>query len=191
MKRPLFRIRPSGNREAGLTLIEVMFAGAVLVAGFMGLFGLFLTAIASNNRNKLDSTSTMLAQAIVENINSVLTRPGINLASCSGNNCLDTFSDCTGTVHTMTTATGGVALNGTQIDFTQTNPPALYQMDYVVCDANTQSTYDVRWNIQTVTGSSNLGSTYLVTVGVRKKGQGSGGNLYFALPVNLRTYVAN
>jgi Tfp pilus assembly protein PilV len=189
MKRKLRR-----SAEQGSTLVEVMIAGVILVVGFMGLFGLMITAIASNNRNRLDSTATMLGQAVIENINAVLVRPGANLDTCDATNptCVDYFPDCAGNNQEIDSSVGGATLSGTQIDWTQTMSSAdHHHMDYVVCNVGSQAVYDVRWNIQTVTTSTYMGSTYLVTVGVKKKGQGDGGAKYFALPVTLRTYVAN
>lgn len=169
------RRKTQKNAEAGLTMLELMVAGVVVIVGFMAALGLVLTAIASNNRNRMDSTGTMLAQAVVENVSSVLVGSGsYNLTDCAGN------------TWTINTALGGAALSGTQIDFTQSAVPANYYMNYVVCNANSQSTYDVRWNIQNVTTN-----TYLITVGVKMKGSTINGNKFFAFPVNLRTYVAN
>jgi len=169
------RTKRRTNRQAGLTMIEVMVAAAVIVVGFMATLGLVLTAIASNNRNRMDSTGTMLAQAVVENISSVLVGSGTdNLTDCAGNNW------------TINTAVGGATMSGSQIDFTQSSPPSEYFMNYAVCNVGSQNTYDVRWNIQTVTSN-----TYLITVGVKMRGAGTGGSKFFALPVTLRTYVSN
>jgi len=145
----------------------------VMTIGFMGLIGLVATAIASNNRNKLDSTATMLTQAVVEQVNSTIV--GTGTAS---------LSDCTGTSWNIATAAGGAALSGANIDFTQTSVPADYSMTFAVCPVAQQTKYDVRWNIQRITSE-----TYLVTVGARMLGTGRGGTKYFALPVTLRTYV--
>jgi Tfp pilus assembly protein PilV len=193
MKR-IIRRKLCRNPEEGTTLIEVMIAGVILVVGFMGLFGLMLTAIASNNRNKMDSTGAMLGQAVVENINAVLVRPGANLATCDATNptCVDYFPDCAGTNQEIDSSVGGANLSGTQIDWTQTMASTdHHHMDYVVCNVGKQALYDVRWNIQSVTSSTYMGSTYLVTVGVKKKMEGTGGTKYLALPITLRTYVSN
>jgi Tfp pilus assembly protein PilV len=174
------RRRPHGtkkNSEAGTTLIELMMAAVVVVIGFAGTLALVLTAIASNNRNRTDSTGTMIAQAIVENISSVLVGSGT-----------DNLTDCAGNPWTINTAVGGANLSGSQIDFTQaqTSITAHYYMNYVVCNVNSQTTYDVRWNVQTVTSN-----TYLITVGVKQKNSNLTGNKFFALPVNLRSYISN
>jgi len=164
------------NREAGLTMIEVLFGAVVMTIGFMGLIGLVVTAIASNNRNKLDSTSTMLTQAVVEQINSTII--GTGTAS---------ISDCNGTTWNIATAVGGATLNGANIDFSQatSSVPTGYQMDFAVCPVAQANHYDVRWNVQQVTSD-----VYLITVGARLRGQGTTSNKYFALPVTLRTYAA-
>lgn len=163
------------NPQGGISIIELMFAAAVVVVGFMATLGLVLTAIASNNRNRMDSTGTMLAQAVVENVSSTLVGIGSN-----------TLTDCAGNTWTINTALGGASLSGTSIDFTQSSPPSNYYMNYVVCNVGSQQTYDVRWNVQGITSD-----TYLVTVGVKPRNSNTTGNKFFALPVNLRTYVSN
>ena len=169
------RSKSRKSSEAGLTMIELMIAAAVVVVGFMATLGLVLTAIASNNRNRMDSTGTMLAQAVVENVSSVLVGSGT-----------DTLTDCAGNSWTISTVVGGATVSGSQIDFTQATPPTNYYMNYVVCNVGSQQTYDVRWNVQEVTSD-----TYLVTVGVKPKNNNINGNKFFAFPVNLRTYVSN
>src|SRR2546428_10200550 len=106
------------SSEAGITTIEALMAGAILVIGSISMLTLIVSAIATNNRNKIDSTQTMLATSILEQINS--TRIG------SGTS---TLKDCVGTTWTMDTGSTGAALSGTKIDFTQTNPPAGYYMN--------------------------------------------------------------
>ena len=172
MFRTFRRRRP--GRQDGISMIELMIAGVVMVVGFLGLMVLITTAIATNNRNRLDSTGTMLAQAVMEQVKSTI--PGAGSS---------TLSDCNGTTHTINTAAGGAPLTGGAVDFTQT-AVTNYSMDYVVCVGTVQTTYDVRWNIAAV------GGNYLVTVSSRLKGQGTSTNLkYFALPVTLRAYMAN
>ena len=75
------------------------------------------------------------------------------------------------------------------IDFSQqiAAVPAGFAMQWVDCDPNgQQTTYDVRWNVMTVTA----GSTRMITASARRivpDVQGPGGNLYFAIPVTLRS----
>ena len=162
------------NPEAGLTMLEVLFGAVVMTIGFMGLIGLVVTAIASNNRNKLDSTATMLTQAVVEQINSTIIGTGTA-----------TITDCNGTTWNIATSIGGAALSGANIDFSQTAPPTNYHMDFAVCPVGQANHYDVRWNVQQMTSD-----VYLITVGARLRGQGTTSNKFFALPVTLRTFAS-
>ncbi len=56
---------------AGMSLLELMIACLVLVVGLLGGMILITTTIANNNRNKWDSTGTLLAQKTLEAIASV------------------------------------------------------------------------------------------------------------------------
>jgi Tfp pilus assembly protein PilV len=165
--------------EAGITMIETLLAASILVIGSLGMIGLIVGSIASNNRNKIDSTQTMLAEAVLEQINSTFNGTGSSdLVDCAGTSW---------TIDTTVTSMGsaGAQLNGTSIDFTQTSPPAGYFMNYVVRTPCTsagvlQGTYDVRWHLDQI-GTS---ETYLLTVGAKLKNHGEG-NMFFSLPVNL------
>ena len=46
--------------QAGITMVEVMLAGVILVITSLGMVGLLIGSIATNNRNKMDSTQSML-----------------------------------------------------------------------------------------------------------------------------------
>jgi Tfp pilus assembly protein PilV len=160
------------RRQSGVTMIELMVAGVVMTVGFLGMMILITTAIATNNRNRLDSTGTMLGQAVMEQIKSTI------VGSSSS-----TLSDCAGNTFTIDSAVGGATLSGAVVDFSAaavTN----YSMFYVVCNGAQQTTYDVRWNV------SSVGNNYMVTVSSRMKGQGTDLK-YFALPVTLRAYLGN
>src|SRR5215469_15778346 len=107
-------------------MIETMMAGFILVIGSLSMIALIINSIASNNRNKIDSTQTMLASSILEQINSTFITSGTSsLIDCSGNSwAINTgFPD---------TGSSGAALSGNSIDWTETSPPAGYHMDYVV-----------------------------------------------------------
>ncbi len=164
-----------GSGQAGVTMIELMIAGMVMVVGFLGMMILITTAIATNNRNKMDTNATLAAQMVFEEIRADLaTGASPTLADCGGNTW--TIGVGSNTVGSNT----GAPLSGSDIDFsaaTVTN----YSMQYKVCTANGgQATYDVRWNVQTLsTGVS------LVTVGAKPLGASSDLK-YFALPVMLR-----
>ena len=180
----LIQLKNRKNPEAGITMIELMMAGGILVITSMAMIGLIVSSIATNNRNKIDSTQTMLANAILEQINSTLIGTGTS-----------TLTDCAGTSWTIDTAFGGADLDGAAIDFSQASPPAGYFMTYVIRTPCTstgalQGNYDVRWNVSIVGAPLNPTSTYLLTVGAQLKNHGEG-NLMFSAPVTLRVMSGN
>src|SRR5260370_11356340 len=174
------------NREAGITMVERVSAGAILIIGQLSMLTLIVDAIATNNRNRIDSTQTMLATSILEQINSTLV----------GSGTAD-LKDCAGTTWTINTAPGGATLSGANIDFAQASPPANYYMNYIVATPCTgsltgdtvQGTYDVRWNVNLIAGSGST-STYLLTASARLQNHGEG-NKYFSGPVTLRVLSPN
>ncbi len=177
------------HRESGMTLIELAIAAVVLIVGMLSIMGVLLVAVGNNGRSKIDSSATMLSQAVLEQLRAKLAGGGpgslTDNANCNG----------TGTAHQIgydigSATSGGASTSGSGINFTQAqsaigndsfgNP---YYMNYVDCNNNIKMTYDVRWNIQ------DLGnSTFLVTVG-SKPVSGLPTQYSFALPVNMRTYV--
>jgi Tfp pilus assembly protein PilV len=169
--------------DAGVTMIETLMAALILIVGSIGMLSLIISAIATNNRNKMDSTQTMLAESILEQISSTFTPnngPGTStLVDCAGNSW---------TIDTTIAGSGssGAALNGSIIDYSQTSPPAGWHMNYVMstpCSPTgaVQGTYDVRWHLDKI-GST---QTYLVTVSAKLRNHGEG-NQFFSLPVTLR-----
>jgi len=173
------------KRQAGISLIEVLIAMVVLSMASLGVIGLVWTSILMNNRNKVDSTQTMLAQSIIEQVNSTII--GSETSA---------ITDCAGTAWTISTTPGGSTMSNGAIDFTQTSPPTDYHMSYVtnVPCASTgthQATYDVRWHVDIVGEAEGMSTnTYLVTVGARRLGS-SDNNLIDSSPVNLRVMVGN
>ena len=161
--------------DSGVTMVELMIAGVVMVVGFLGLMILITTAIATNNRNKMDTNATLVAQMVFEEIRS-------DIATGAS----PTLTDCGGTTWTIGVgsntigSTTGATLSGANIDFTAATVTN-YSMLYKVCTANGgQATYDVRWNVQTLTSGASL-----ITVGSKSRGASSDLK-YFALPVTLR-----
>ena len=177
--------KPGTNSQAGISMIEVLLAMIVLSMSSLGVIGLMWTAILTNNRNKVDSTQTMLAQSIVEQVNSTIIG--------SENSAL---TDCDDTTWDISTTPGGAALSGANIDFTETTPPDDYHMVYVLrapCqpDGDIQSAYDVRWHVEIVGASDGTPTnTYLVTVGAKRNGSSASGIMDSA-PINLRVMVGN
>ena len=174
------------ENQAGLSMIELLIAMLVLAVGMMGSMILVRTAIVNNNRNKLDTTATALAQMVLEQINS---QP----ASAT---TIFQITDCTGVASnvnpTMAAAPGAGAtliqppnFNAGNIDFSQDYAavPAGYAMQYITCGpANAQVTYEIRWNVTQMTGF-----TKLVTVSARKRVATTTSALpFFTVPVTLR-----
>ena len=60
LRTPRVRRRKIRNGEQGLTLIEVMIAGMILVVGMLGFAALMATAIAANARSRTDSTASIV-----------------------------------------------------------------------------------------------------------------------------------
>jgi hypothetical protein len=163
-----------------------MIAMVVLAIGLGGITILLTGSIASNNKNNHDTTATLLAQMVLEQIS------GQHVYSVA----TITITDCAGTAHTIETAPGAVGTgsganlkaDGT-IDFTQafSNVTANYAMRYVDCSAagGIQTTYDVRWNVMNVSTNT---TTRLITAAARPAASDVNqfGGVFFALPVNLR-----
>ena len=186
------------SRQAGISLLELLIAGIVFVVGALAVMALVSTSIATNNRNKIDSTKAMLAEAVLEQVNSTVVGSGTA-----------NISDCAGTNFLIESAAGGSKLQGSgthpndtlgaDIDYTEASPPQYYHMDYIVMSPCTSTgtyiaTYDVRWHVDQVgAGAGNLTNSFLVTVGAKLKGTGPGGSelsgVYFSLPVNLRVVL--
>jgi prepilin-type N-terminal cleavage/methylation domain-containing protein len=186
--------------QQGMTLIELLIALTILVIGMGGVMIMIATAIAQNNGTKHDSTATMLAQMVTEQILSV----PANLNPPVGGAVNPVETDCAGVAHPIPVAgaagpLGAGALLVPQpapagrvagdIDITQAfaavpvdGTGARYAMQWVACgDAGRQPTYDVRWNVQTLSIN-----TKLVTVAARRRDTGRTA-IGFNVPVTLRT----
>jgi Tfp pilus assembly protein PilV len=173
-----------------MSLIELMIAMLVLAIGLGGITILFTTAIASNNRNSRDTTATLLAQMVIEQINAqhVYSNATTNVTDCANNSW--TIATTPGAVGTG--AGANLTANGT-IDFTQAYAgiPANYAMQYVDCSVagGIQTTYEVRWNVMSVSTNT---TSRLITAAARPEASNVKqlGGLFYALPVNLRSIGA-
>jgi hypothetical protein len=143
-------------------------------------------SIASNNKNNHDTTATLLAQMVLEQIS------GQHVYTIG----LITITDCANTAWQIETTPGAVGTgNGATlksdgtIDFTQafSSVTANYAMQYVDCSTagGVQTIYDVRWNVMSVSTNT---STRLITTAARPTSSNVNqlGGVFFALPVNLR-----
>ncbi len=171
------------KRQAGFTLLELLIACIVLTVGLLAITGLFMLAIGNNGRSRVDSTATMVTQAVIEQMTATLSGGGpAQVIDCQNNKFLLAY------------APGGADLSSNGIDFTQSASgiaasatTAGYQMNFTVCNGGaeegTTAVYDVRWHIQQVgTG------TWLATVSARPLNL-QPGRFTFSLPVTMRTYV--
>jgi prepilin-type N-terminal cleavage/methylation domain-containing protein len=187
--------------ESGMTLIELMIAMVVLATGMCAIAILITTAIASNNRNKGDTTATMVAQTV---INKFSTYP----ANQNGNL---TITDCKpngAQVLTIATAGGaapagqGAALipvgqaNAGNINWLAAAPGANYNMTFYVCavsnaNAATAQPYDVRWNVMNLNTVGGVVFSKLVTVSARPLAPIGGASQmkFYQPPVTLRTII--
>jgi len=183
----------SGRKsQAGFTLIELMFAALVMLVGMTGGLILVLTAVASNNREKMDSSATILAQMTLEMVASVpanatsSTTPG---STVTVTDCNPASSSASHTINTVGSSSGAGAplTGGGAIDFTQSTVSG-YSMSYYACQASTgdrQATYDIRWNVKTLSADAKL-----VTVAAqRSNAQTSKDPLAFAVPVTIKMIV--
>ena len=177
--------------QAGMTLVELMIALSILAVGMGALTNLLVVAMATDNRNSKDTSATLLAQMVVEQIS----------AQHPNSTATISVTDCAGNTWTIATA-GGASPNGTGatlvtsstaagyggIDQTQaySNITAGYAMKYVDCggvgNTGVPTSYDVRWNVMTIDANY----TRLVTASARPLNANALGGLQFALPINLR-----
>jgi prepilin-type N-terminal cleavage/methylation domain-containing protein len=173
-----------------MSLIELMIAMVVLAIGLGGITILLTGSIASNNKNNHDTTATLLAQMVLEQISAQHVYAVLPI----------TITDCAGTAHTIETAPGAVGTgsganlkaDGT-IDFTQAygGIAAGYAMRYVDCSTagGIQTTYEVRWNVMSVSTNT---TSRMITAAARPASSNVNqfGGVFFALPVNLRSIGA-
>jgi prepilin-type N-terminal cleavage/methylation domain-containing protein len=171
-----------------MSLIELMIAMVILAVGLGGLSTLFILASETNNKNSKATSSTMLAQQVLEQIS----------AQHPDSIQVITLTDCTGNQwNVKTVGAAAPAGAGAQIVTATSDPfyggldpaqayaaiPAGYAMQYTDCAANGRRTvYDVRWNIVTLDPF-----TRLITVSARQISPSNqlGGRLFF-LPATLR-----
>jgi prepilin-type N-terminal cleavage/methylation domain-containing protein len=174
--------------DKGMSLIELMFAMLILAIGLGGLTTLFIFASETNNKNSKATSSTMLAQQVLEQISAQ--HPDsiqvITLTDCAGNqwNVKTVGAAAPGGAGALiVTAASDPFYGGLDPAQAYAAIPAGYAMQYTDCAANGRRTvYDVRWNIVTLDPF-----TRLITVSARQVGPANqiGGRLFF-LPATLR-----
>ncbi len=189
--RTFSAIRKAGARtrpQRGSMLLELLIAIVVLAVGMGGLIPLLVSSMYSNNRSGNDTSSTMVAEHVLEQISA---------QPASGTDALP-ITDCGGTAWNISTVganvgagsggpNGGEGANLTsdgKVDWTQdyASIPSGYAMKYTACgDAGRQIVYDVRWDVITMTAY-----TRMIIVSAHPAATPLGG-LRYVIPVNLRT----
>ncbi len=174
--------------DAGMSLIELMFAMLILAIGLGGLTTLFIFASETNNKNSKATSSTMLAQQVLEQISAQ--HPDsiqvITLTDCAGNQwTIKTVGAVapSGAGALLVTAASDPFYGGLDPAQAYAAIPAGYAMQYTDCAANGRRTvYDVRWNIVTLDPF-----TRLITVSARQISPSNQlGSRLFSLPATLR-----
>ena len=179
------------RKQSGFSLIETLVAAVILTTTMVAGLSTILVGALTNNRNKLDTSATLLAQ----NVEEVVARAGAQSVAVLS------IRDCTGVDRPIATAGAAGAGAGAPltaagaVDFSA-GRVGNYSMNYVVCRANgDQVTYDVRWNIQNTRvlpgPVGGLTTVYVkqIVVAARPLGAGRvGSNTLrdFALPVTLK-----
>jgi prepilin-type N-terminal cleavage/methylation domain-containing protein len=184
------RKRPMPHRFAkkkGMTLLELMIALSVLAVGLLALMGLLMTATATNNRNRVDTGGTFVAQQFMEAFMNQPNAGNVTIKDCAAN---------TITVATAGPSTAGNSLGANRtadnryIDFTQTASTitANYHASYTTCGSGGRTTtYDVRWNVRTIDTNSRM---VIVSARHDLSNNGRSGGVYYQPPVTLRSVVS-
>ncbi|HMC31316.1 MAG TPA: prepilin-type N-terminal cleavage/methylation domain-containing protein [Candidatus Angelobacter sp.] len=170
------------HKSEGFTLVELMVAMFVLAVGVLGGLVMIIVGMTRDNSNRVDTTATNAAQAVMEQIAAVPanTSPTLAVTDCAGNNLAVT------TTGSASPGLGAPLLGNGDIDFGQAAVVG-YQMNYTVCGNNgLQTTYDVRWHV-TLVGPGNSGK--LVVVSARQPFVAKNKGIGFISPVTLRTVV--
>jgi prepilin-type N-terminal cleavage/methylation domain-containing protein len=170
------------RNNQGFSLVELTLAMAVLSVGVLGGMVMILMGMTRDNTNRVDTTATNAAQAVLEEIAAapINTNPTITVTDCLNNNLQ------INTTGSASPGSGAPLLANGDIDFTQAKVTG-YQMNYTVCGTNgLQTTYDVRWHVTQV-GPGSTGK--LVIVSARQPFVAKSKGVGFITPVTLRTIV--
>lgn len=169
-----------GSDQRGMSMIELLIAMTVLAVGMGGMVAVFAAAIAGNGKAKFDTSGTMLAQTVLERIAAQPANAAANI----------TLQDCNPGAPqnwVVSSAPGGAALTPTgDVDwvgqtYAQVQAAAAnHAMLFVAC-GNNGVTFDVRWNVQTISAN-----TRIITVSARPAGANNAGMPKFTQPVTLR-----
>src|ERR1019366_6729726 len=101
--------------QRGMTLVELMIAMAILAIGLGAITNLLVVAMATDNKNSKDTSATLLAQMVIEQIS----------AQHPNSTATISVTDCAGNAWTVATA-GGASPNGTGATLVTTSTAAGY-----------------------------------------------------------------
>ena len=179
----------SKRRERGSFLVESLIAMVVLAVGLGGLSTLLMASLYTNHRSSQDTTYTMVAEHVLEQISA---QPANSATALSVTDCAGTAWSISTQGHTVGTGSGGSyggdganLTSGGVVDWAQaySNVPAGYAMQYVDCGSGGNRTvYDVRWNMITMSSYARM-----AIISARPSGSPANGGLRFVMPANLRT----
>src|SRR4051794_31894952 len=93
MKKMIDRQKCSGNNETGMTLIELLIAMLVLSVGLSGIMAMVVTVLATNGRNRKDTSATLLSQMVIEQMANIP----------AAKDTVFKVTDCAGTVWNINT----------------------------------------------------------------------------------------
>lgn len=153
-----------GRRQSGFTLIEVMVAIVVLLAGVIGVAQLVPAAAYLNGQNRADSSSMVYAQREMDEFIDQGMSTAASFTDEQGNTCnlgsTSTFNTAVG--NPLTTLNGHVAIDfsGSQV--------AGYGYYYTDPSDTTNAIYDVRWAIITNGPASGRITSRRIILGVKK-----------------------
>jgi prepilin-type N-terminal cleavage/methylation domain-containing protein len=186
------------RRQHGFSLIELMIAMVVLLIGLGGLLVLLVSALYTNKTASTDTSSTMIAEHVLEQISAQglqATTP-LQITDCTYPTPVTTnFATNPAVLGSGNSGANGgngarLTANGI-IDWTQafgsvpTDPVSSYPyaIRYTGCGTGgKQTVYDVRWNVITMSTNDRL-----IVIGARPANATINGGLRFVMPANLRT----
>jgi prepilin-type N-terminal cleavage/methylation domain-containing protein len=173
------------NKGQGFSLIELTVAMFILTVGVLGGMAMVIMGMTRNNTNRVDTTATNAAQAVLEEIagTPANTNPPLAVTDCLGTNF------AVSTIASASPGAGAPLLANGDIDFGQA-PVGGYQMNYTICNNGANSNglrtvYDVRWHITSIGGNTGK----LVVVSARQPFVAGSRGIGFIAPVTLRTIV--
>ena len=172
--------RRQQRRQGGFSLLEMLFATVILLAGLVGVAQLIPTSILLDQKSRLNSGALVFAQRELDQMleQPLSLNPAVFIYSI-GNTC-DLGNSAT--PNTVVGSPVVVIQNQPMIDFSQSTVSG-YSFTYTDPDDPEQVTYDVRWAVITQVQGSTVTSKRFI-LGVRQ----SGGN-NFVPPVTLDSAV--